>query len=341
MPKGEGVPSGTPPSSPPREIGRRRFLASLGILAGAGALAPILRSVPFRAPGTFETGRPALGTWVKISIRGSDPARAARAAQRAFDAIRVVDAQMSVHRGDSQLSRVNAAAGRSEVHADPAMLDVMRLADDAARRSGGVYDPTILPLMRLYGFYESGRKRWPSDREIASTLDVTGFRHVRLDPGAHALGLDRAGAALDLGSIGKGWALDRAADALRAEGIDCGLVDVGGNVYGIGAPEDEPAGWPVGVAHPLTGRIERIFRLRDTAVATSGNTEQYRVLAGVRVGHLFDARSGRPADGHLSASVQARTGVESDYLSTVAFLLGPGRFPGSDWPEALAAHFVG
>jgi thiamine biosynthesis lipoprotein ApbE len=65
------------------------------------------------------------------------------------------------------------------------------------------------------------------------------------------------------------------------------------------------------------------------------------VLAGVRVGHLFDARSGRPSDGYRSVSVVARTGTESDYLSTTAFLLGPSRFPGTDWPEALAAHFVG
>ena len=336
MPDGEGAP----PSSPGREIGRRRFLTSLGILAGAGALTPLFRSLPFRASPGFDAGRPALGTWVKISIRGADPDRAARAAQRAFEAIRLVDAQMSIHRADSQLSRVNAAAGRGEVPADPALFRVLEMARDAARRSGGIYDPTILPLMRLYGFYDSGRKRWPSDREIAAALDVTGFRHVLLHPATGALGMDRAGAALDLGSIGKGWALDRAVDALRNEGITSALVDVGGNVYGLGAPEDAPA-WPVGVAHPETGRIERVFHLRDSAVATSGNTEQYRVLAGVRVGHLFDARSGRPADGHRSASVQARTGVESDYLSTTAFLLGPGRFPGSDWPEALSAHFIG
>lgn len=323
-----------------REIGRRRFLTSLGILAGAGVLTPFLRSLPFRPAETFETGRPALGTWVKISIRDADPARAERAAERAFEAIRLVDAQMSVHRADSQLSRVNAAAGRGEVHADASLFRVLELARDAARRSGGVYDPTILPLMRLYGFYDSGRNRWPSDREIGTVLDATGFRHIRLHPAAGVLGIDRTGAALDLGSIGKGWALDRAVDALRSEGIHSALVDVGGNIYGLGAPDGGP-GWPVGVAHPETGKIERVFHLRDTAVATSGNTEQYRVLAGVRVGHLFNARSGRPSDGYRSVSVVARTGTESDYLSTTAFLLGPSRFPGTDWPEALAAQFVG
>jgi thiamine biosynthesis lipoprotein len=160
-----------------------------------------------------------------------------------------------------------------------------------------------------------------------------------VDPESGTLGLDGAGMALDLGSIGKGWALDRAVDALRAEGIESALVDVGGNVYGLGAPEDEPQGWSVGVVHPVTGAVERTFHLRDSAVATSGNAEQSRVLGGIRIGHLIDAVRGRPAGGHRSASVQARTGVESDYLSTVAFLLGPDRFRG--FPEATASHFAG
>jgi thiamine biosynthesis lipoprotein len=159
------------------------------------------------------------------------------------------------------------------------------------------------------------------------------------DRSAGTLGLARSGAGLDLGSIGKGWALDRAVAALRREGIESGLVDVGGNVYGIGVPEDGAAGWAVGVLHPGTGRIDRTFHLRDAAVATSGNAEQHHRLGGREVGHLFDARRDRPADGPLSASVLAATGTESDVLSTVAFLVGPDRFRG--WAGARAAHFIG
>jgi thiamine biosynthesis lipoprotein len=318
-------------------ISRRRFLVSLGILAGSGVAGSFLRFVPARR-GALDIARPALGTWVRISVRDADPSRSRRAIERAFAAIRLVDDEMSIHRSDSQVSRVNAAAGRHAVAVSPAVAGVVTMATGVARRSEGIYDPTILPLMRLYGFYGTQRDHYPSDREIGATLDAIGWRHV-LDSGAGTLGLDRPGAALDLGSIGKGWALDRAVEALRAEGISTALVDVGGNVYGLGAPDEEPEGWPVGVLHPVTGRVDHVFRLRESAVATSGNTEQFTVLAGIRVGHLFDARRGRPSNGHLSASVQARTGVESDYLSTTAFLLGPDRFRG--WPEALGAHFVG
>jgi thiamine biosynthesis lipoprotein len=193
--------------------------------------------------------------------------------------------------------------------------------------------------MRLYGFYGAARDRYPSDREIAAALEVTGHRHVAVDRAGGRLGLLRRGAALDLGSIGKGWALDRAVDALRGAGVHSGLVDVGGNVYALGAPRESAAGWSVGVVHPATGRIERVLVLRDGAVATSGNGEQSHLQGKLRVGHLFDARRGRPSDGHLAVSVEAGTGVESDMLSTVAFLLGPDRFRG--YPGALASHFIG
>lgn len=327
--------------APPRQPDRRRFLVQLGLLAGAGAvmLAPRALRSPAARRRRLETARPALGTWARVVVNEPDEARAARAAARAFAAIATVDAQMSIHRTDSQLARVNALAGISDAPVDRAVLDVVERAVGGARWTGGVYDPTILPLMRLYGYYGSGRDHYPSDRDVARALDVTGAAHVRLDRAAGRLGLDKRGVALDLGSIGKGWAVDRAIDAIRAEGVTSALVDLGGNVYGLGTPGDDEAGWSVGVAHPKTGAIDRVFTLKDAAIATSGNAEQHRVLDHVFVGHLFDARRGRPADGHLSATVMARTGLESDVNSTVAFLLGPSRFRGA--PGALDAHFIG
>ncbi len=318
---------------------RRRFLLSLGLLAGAGALPFAVPRLLKRKSVRLETARPALGTWVRVVVNDTDPERASRAVGRAFDAIREVDGQMSIHRHDSQISSVNRAAGEGSVPVDPAVLLVTERAVDAARRTDGVYDPTVLPLMRLFGYYDSRRNRYPTDREISATLERTGWRHVIVDRPAGRLGLAKRGVALDLGSIGKGWALDRAVDAIRAEGVASALVDVGGNVYGMGVPDEGAEGWSVGVLHPLTGRVDRVFTLRDAAVATSGNHEQSHMLGNVRVGHLLDARRARPADGQLSSTAEARTGVESDLCSTVSFLLGPDRFRG--FPGALAAHFIG
>jgi thiamine biosynthesis lipoprotein len=286
-----------------------------------------------------EISRPALGTWVRIVARHPDRTRAERAIDRGFAAIARVDAQMSIHRADSQVAAVNRAAGMAVAAVDFEVLDVVQRACDAAARSNGIYDPTVLPLMRLYGFYRDDDHRYPSDGEIGQVLGAMGWRQLSIDRTRGTLGLARAHAGLDLGSIGKGWAVDRAADALRAAGVSSGLVDVGGNVYALGTPDERSEGWSVGVLHPVTGRVDRVFTLRDQAVATSGNHEQFRILNGLRVGHLFDARAGRPSDGHLSASVVAETGVESDVMSTSAFLLGPSGFAG--WPRAQCAHFIG
>jgi thiamine biosynthesis lipoprotein len=328
---------------PRSAVTRRGFLASLGALAGAGILAPLAGRVRPFVGGTrrLEASRPLLGTWVRIVARDSDAAGAERAIEAAFAALSHVDRTMSIHRADSQIALVNAAAGRSVVRVDTAVLDVVERALGAAERTGGVYDPTVLPLMRAFGFYGAGGDAagYPGARVLDAANALVDWRQVSIDRAAGTLGLATSGAGLDLGSIGKGWGADVAVAALRAHGVRHGLVDVGGNVYGLGTPDDAADGWSVGMFHPATGALERVFVLRDAAVATSGNSEQTRLLGGVRVGHLLDARRGAPADGPLSVSVVARTGTESDTMSTVAFLLGPDRFRG--FPEARAVHFVG
>jgi FAD:protein FMN transferase len=326
------------PPSGPKTFTRRHLLAGLGLLAGAGVLAPVLRRVQRPSAASIEAGRPLLGTWLRIVARHPDRDRATRAVERAFAAVSEVDAQMSVHRADSELSRLNRAAGLGPVRGSPELLEVVEQACACARRSRGLYDPTVLPLMTLYGFYGPERAGLPTAAEVDRALAAVAFEDVRVDRGAGTIALARRGMGLDLGSIGKGWAVDRAVAALRAEGVTSGLVDAGGNVYGLGAPEDGAEGWSVALFHPRTGHSERVFTLKDAAVATSANNERFRTIAGHRLGHIFDARRGMPSDGHISVSVLARTGVESDQMSTAAFLLGPDRFRG--WPGALDALFL-
>jgi len=325
-------------------LSRRRFLLSLGALAGGAALAPMIARIPAIATlggrmGRVETSRPGLGTWIRIVARHPEPGTAERAIARAYAAIDRVDAQMSVHRPDSELSRVNAAAGEHAVRVIGALIEVVGRARRDAIETNGVHDPTVLPLMKLYGFYDSDRTHLPSDHEIAATLACMGPGMVEIDANAGTIALTRRGAALDLGSIGKGFAIDRAVDALRSEGVENALVDVGRNVYGLGVPQDDAEGWRVGVLHPVTGAVDRVFTLRGTAIATSGNYEQWRTLDGVRVGHLMNAHLGRPANTHLSASVLASSGLASDENSSRAFLAGEASVRHAE--GVLATHFIG
>jgi thiamine biosynthesis lipoprotein len=333
----------------PRTFTRRRFLVSLGALAAAGVAAPLLGKLGSRVAsevaggaagaGRVERSRAVLGTWARIVVHHRDERLAEQAIDRAYSAIERVDAQMSVHRHDSELARVNAAAGRNAVAVSGALLEVVSRARHDAIQTNGVHDPTILPLMRLYGFYDSGRTHLPSDAEISRALALMGPQVVTIDRAAGTLGLTREGAALDLGSIGKGWAIDRAVDALQAEGVTSALVDVGRNVYGLGTPDESSEGWRVGVLHPVTGSVDRVFTLRNSAVATSGNYEQWRTLDGHKVGHLLDGHFGRPANPHLSATIHARTGLASDQNASRAFLVGAASVRGQQ--DVLDTHFIG
>ena len=338
MPRFEPLTIRSPAPHPRFPFTRRRFLAGLGLLACAGVLAPLLRRIRSSSLASVEAGRPLMGTWVRVVARHLDRDRARRAVARAFAAMREVDRQMSVHRADSDLVRLNQAAGLAPLRVPAALVEVVGQAQACARRSGGLYDPTVLPLMTLYGFYGPARATLPTTREVDAALAVTGCEGLQVDREAGTVSLARRGMGIDLGSIGKGWALDRAVDALQAEGVTSGLVDAGGNVYGLGVPEEGATGWSVALFHPVTGRTERVFTLRDAAVATSATNERFRILSGHRCGHILDAKQGIPSDGHVSVTVTARTGVQSDQMSTAAFLLGPRHFHG--WPGALEVLFL-
>jgi thiamine biosynthesis lipoprotein len=284
--------------------------------------------------------RPALGTWVRVVVHGESPERASTAIDAAFDAIRGVDAEMSIHRADSVLARLNASAGRGPVTIPDSLRQVLMIGLDFSRRSVGVYDPTILPLMRLWGFYGNERHAVPPDREIAAALDLTGIGKVLLD-GA-TCGLSRAGMSLDLGSIGKGWALDRAWTRLRAR-VSSALVDVGAT-YGLGTPKAGPK------AGPWASRIPR--RVTSCARSISGTRLWGRARTPSSTtrspGSRWATSSTRGAAARPTArwpSQSPRRRRPSDVLSTTAFLLGPSRFCGPTgpprFPEATAVEFVG
>jgi thiamine biosynthesis lipoprotein len=298
----------------------------LGVLGAAGVLG-------WRRSQTvtvYQETRSILGTLITIRIHHTDARVAAQAAGAAFAVIGDVDRVMSIHRSDSDLSRVNCLAGSESVRVSPMLTDILQLAGRIHDLSGGAYDVTCLPVMRLYGFYNSGSHHLPTDREVLQVLDAVGERHVTIDAARHDVGLHRSGGGIDLGSIGKGYAVDLAADSLRAHGIRNALIDAGGNILAMGAASETESGWSVAIRNPShPDAYFETITLHDEGVATSGNYEQSVVLDGRRIGHLFDLRTGRPSDGRLSTSVVAKSAALSDALSTTLFVLGPSA------PESL------
>lgn len=230
----------------------------------------------------------------------------------------------------SELSRLNRTAGVFK--ASPTLFEAVKTAVWAAEASGGLFDPTILPALAAAGYDASFETVAPAGPLPASPPRPRPghFRHLVLNPGGYTIDKP-AGLTLDLGGIGKGWTVDRAADRLL--GLGPFLVNAGGDLYAYGAPPGEP-GWQVTIPHPLDeGRDLATLRVENRAVATSSVTRRRWRRGGRMMHHLIDPRTARPADTDLLAvTVIGERVALAEVLAKVALLLGAA--PGLAYLEA-------
>ena len=254
-----------------------------------------------------------MGTLCRITVFGAEP----KTLNAAFDEVKRWDAILSDYRDDSELSKLNAA-GSIEASADfLSFLAECRMWHGATE---GAFDPTVGPLMRLWGF-RGGPAAEPSPEKLKSTLETVGWSKVRIEKAR--VSFARSGMLLDPGGLGKGWALDHAAAVLRKEGVTSALLSFGSTIVAVGSPPGA-AGWEVEVRDPFDAkRTLGRLRLKDEAMSTSGGYEKFVEIGGKRLPHLIDPRTGRPAEGCASATALARTGTETEALTKPLFIFGP------------------
>jgi len=264
-----------------------------------------------------------MGTVVRITVYAPSEHEALLATSKAFGEIRRIDRLLSIFRSDSDISRINRAAGDHAARVHPEVAALLKMAMELSTATCGLLDITIEPLMRLWGFRESRhpRNQTPTDGEIVWALDRVGMQNLILEGNGYVAGLAKRGACLDLGGIAVGYAVDRAAEIIRERGIKRAFINHGGDAYALGAPPDTE-GWEVVIPHPCTkSEFIASMRLRDRAIATSGNYEKFLLLDGIRRGHILDPRTGSPGDGLLSMTVTAPRAITADALSTGFFCL--------------------
>jgi thiamine biosynthesis lipoprotein len=248
---------------------------------------------------------------------------ALEAAEQALDEIDRLEAQLTVYRDDSEVSQFNRQAPETAVPVESGLFQLLSLAAQLHRDTAGAYDITTGALSRTWGFYRRAG-RVPSDQERRDALARTGMRHVVLDAERQTVRYRRAGLEINLGSIGKGYALDRAAALVRPWNIASALLHGGkSSVYAVGSPPGQRRGWPVALRHPWDPERQlAVVRLRDRALGTSAVTFQHIEHNGKKLGHLLDPRTGWPADGLASATAIAPTAAVADALATAFFILG-------------------
>ena len=276
---------------------------------------------PDRQP--VRRSQPLLGTYVVVTAYGADQAKTLAAITAAFDEIRRIDSLMSLHRTDSELSRVNATAATKAVSISPDLFKVISYALAIAEKTDGAFDPTIAPLTRLWGFLWKDH-RFPSRAELDEVLPLVNYRLVQMNSEELSVRFKTNGVTLDLNAIAKGYTVDQAIETLRSLGVTNVMVRAGGDLRVIGAPPGETA-WPVQLEDPeKTGR-RMVIRLRDAAVSTSGSYENFFVHEGHRYSHILNPRTGLPIEQVASCSVIMPTCMGSDAWATALCVLGPDR----------------
>lgn len=286
----------------------------------------LLVASPAHAAERVERARYVMGTTLSLTLEGEDASALQRAADAAFEEVARLEGLFSNWRSDSEVSRLNARAGGGPVDVSADLASVLGESARWAERTGGAFDPVVEPLVSAYDL--RGEGRWPSESELARAVGASGAERLAVEEGARRVSL-APGAGVELGGIGKGYALDRAAEVLRAAGVRVALLDFGGQVSALGAPAGE-SGWTVGLAHP-SDRERASVRLviRDVSVATSAQSERGLAVEGTSLGHVLDPRTGRPAAAWGAASAVATRATDADAASTALLVLGPEA--GSRW----------
>ncbi|HSW35367.1 MAG TPA: FAD:protein FMN transferase [Candidatus Limnocylindrales bacterium] len=223
---------------------------------------------------------------------------------------------------DSEISSINNSAGLRPVQVSTEVLHVVEKSLSYAQLSGGAFDPTVAPLVDLWGFL--GQEfRVPTAHEIETALTLVDYQLVEVDATAETVYLPLAGMSLELGGIAKGYIIDRALAVLVQAGVQDAFLNAGGDIGLLGSrPDGSP--WRIGVRHPRDNReIVAVVPVRDKAVTTSGDYQRFFEENNIRYHHLLDPFTGLPARSLASVTIIAPTALESDALSTAVFILGP------------------
>jgi FAD:protein FMN transferase len=270
----------------------------------------------------YEGSHEAMGTIFTVAAYGKDRDFLAEVVTEVFEEVDQLDEQMSNYKPGSELSQINREAARHEVIVEPKLF---RLIEDSlryGRETDGAFDITVGPLMKHWGFFK-GRGRLPSQAEIEQVLKRIGYRHVKLDPARRTIRFDEEGIELDLGGIAKGYAVDRAVDTLRSNGITAALVSSGmSSIYALGSPPGEH-GWKITVRDPYDARkAGDVLYLQNYSLSTSGSYEKFFKIGEKIYCHIMDPHTGWPVQNMLSTVVVAPSGTQTDALSTSFFVLG-------------------
>jgi thiamine biosynthesis lipoprotein len=298
-----------------------RKLLVIGIVLPSSACRAA--DLPAAVPHIVERARVAMGSELRLTAWTADEPAAIGAFEEVFAEFDRVESLMSVWRDGSEVARLNAAAGQQAVPIGPDMVRVLRDARQVSDWTAGKFDVTFGALAGIWKFDHDQDDRIPDPREVHARLPLVDYTALDIDERAGTAFLRRPGMRVHLGGIGKGYAIDRAVEMLRAHGVREFMIQAGGDLFVSGRRGDRP--WRVGIRDPR-GPADRSFAaldVTDATVSTSGDYERFFIQDGRRYHHLLDPDLGEPARGCRSVTIVTDRATIADALSTGVFILGP------------------
>jgi len=269
---------------------------------------------------TVQKTETIMGTQVTITVVAQTVEQGEAAIDAGMAEVRRFDVMMSLYKDDSEITRVNLAAGRMPVKVSPEMIEVVEQAAEISRRSGGVFDVTIGPLVVLWQM-RLKEGTIPSEEEIGRVRRLVNFRNIIINKHASTIFLKNPGMIMDLGGM-KGYIADQVAGLFKRRGIRDALIALAGDIWALGHREDGKP-WRIGVQHPRDkDKTLAVLELSDRYVCTSGDYERFVIKEKKRYHHIIDPRSGKPSTGIISVTLVGDRGSLIDPLAKVPFILG-------------------
>ncbi|MCP4254581.1 MAG: FMN-binding protein [Candidatus Scalindua sp.] len=280
----------------------------------------------------FKKAVLSMGTVFETTIYAADKYIAEKTFNDVSQEINRLDYLMSNYKKESILSELNKNASAEPADCNKELASVIEQSLQYSDITDGAFDITIGPLMKKWGFFKK-KGRIPGKEELESVLESVSYKNIIVEekaikslakkPGTvKTVFFKNPGTRIDLGGIGKGYAVDRAVSVLKQNGIRAALINFAGNIYTFGTPPGKDS-WVIGLQHPRKSEgILGTFEIKDKAVSTSGDYEKFFTIEGKRYSHIIDPRTGNPVKGIVSVTIVTDNATRADALSTGVFVMG-------------------
>ncbi|MCW5945990.1 MAG: FAD:protein FMN transferase [Fimbriimonadales bacterium] len=277
------------------------------LLFGAAHATPLER---------FQYSELHMGVRVNVTLYAKSTEQAETAAKAAFARFAELEAIMSDYRDDSELMRLCAKAGTGPIKVSTELFDILQRSLKLSEETAGAFDVTCGPVVKLWRQARQNT-RLPDKKTLEHALSLVGFKYMKLDQKQSTVTLELPGMMIDLGGIAKGYACDEALKAMRKHGIESAMIEAGGDIA-VSNPPPNKNGWEIAVRN-LDGTL---FSLKNSGISTSGDTEQFVEIDGVRYSHIVDPRTGIGLTNRVQVTVVASDATTSDSLATALCVLG-------------------